>query len=110
SSASPAPAPAAGEGAASAASIKNPAPAAVAAPPADAEAPRPSHRFVVVARGDTLSTIAIRHLGSLSAVRSLMRLNPHITDAGHVYPGEKVYLPAAAPVASTENPDDSDVE
>ncbi len=67
--------------------------------------------FVVVAPGDTLGAIAVRHLGSFWGVRSLLRLNPHITDAARVYPGEIVYLPpSSVGSSSAENAGDTDVE
>jgi type II secretory pathway predicted ATPase ExeA len=66
--------------------------------------------FVVVAPGDTLGGIAIRHLGSFFGFRNLMRLNPHITDAARVYPGEIVYLPPSSVTSSSGNADDTDVE
>ncbi len=70
----------------------------------------PRRPFVVVARGDTLGAIALHHLGSFWGVRSLMRLNPHITDAARVYPGEIVYLPSSSVVSSPGNADEPDVE
>lgn len=82
-------------------------------PPATAGAPRPDsdRPFVVVAAGDTLGGIAQRHLGSIYGVSKLMRLNPHITDAERVYPGELVYLPpSSAATSKPDNGDDSDVE
>jgi hypothetical protein len=39
-----------------------------------------------------------------------MRLNPHITDAARVYPGEIVYLPPSSVTSSSGNADDTDVE
>jgi hypothetical protein len=39
-----------------------------------------------------------------------MRLNPHITDAARVYPGEIVYLPSSSVVSSPGNADDTDAE
>jgi general secretion pathway protein A len=77
---------------------------------ASASEPRSERPFVVVARGDTLGAIAIRRLGSIEGVRSLMRLNPGITDAAHVYPGEIIYLPFSAVASSSPNPDETDLE
>ncbi len=95
-----------------------PAPAKPAPPAASAsetsaanEAGHSDRPFVVVASGDTLGEIALRHLGSVYSVRSLMRLNPHITDPARVYPGELVYLPPPSTASSKpNNSDDSDVE
>jgi nucleoid-associated protein YgaU len=64
---------------------------------------------VVVARGDTLGTIALRHLGSVYRVPRLLEVNPHITNASRIYPGEIVKLPPAI-ASSTGNFDDKDVE
>jgi general secretion pathway protein A len=93
-----------------------PAPAAQAAaaapraPAAPAAAAVPAKgRFVVVARGDTLGTIALRHLGSVYRVPRLLEVNPHITNASRIYPGEIVKLPPAI-ASSTGNFDDKDVE
>jgi general secretion pathway protein A len=78
--------------------------ASAGAPPA---APA-GRRFVVIARGDTLGAIALRYMGSIYAVDSLLRLNPKITDAGSVRPGQVVYLPPAP--NSSADPDENDVE
>jgi nucleoid-associated protein YgaU len=95
------------------ASKSAPAPAsaapAVAAPTA-AAAPSAKGGFVVVARGDTLSIIALRHLGSVFRVSRLLAVNPHITDSSRIYPGEIVRLPASAVAASTGTFDDKDME
>ncbi|GEM_PF-841894 len=71
-------------------------------------APTVRRPFVVVAPGDTLGGIAIRHLGSFGAVSSLMRLNPHIANPARVYPGEIVYLPSSS--VGSQNANDTDVE
>jgi general secretion pathway protein A len=80
---------------------------------ADAAAPvRPVHKsrpFVVVVRGDTLADIALRYMGSAKQVPALMRLNPHITDASFLYPGELVYLPPQSS-STTTTADATDVE
>lgn len=81
-----------------------------AAVPAAAAAPDSARPFVVVARGETLSEIALRRLGSAYSVRNLMRVNPHITDAARVYPGEIVYLPPSSAAIPKPIDDDSDVE
>lgn len=81
-----------------------------ALPAIDNTAVSPRRPFVVVARGDTLGAIALRHLGSFWGVRSLMRLNPHITDAARVYPGEIVYLPSSSVVSLPGNTGDTDAE
>ncbi len=78
--------------------------------PLGAEASSSKRPFVVVGRGDTLSAIAQRHLGSVYSWSNLMRLNPHITNAARVYPGEVVYLPSSPGASSTETTDDTDVE
>jgi len=71
----------------------------------------PSERpFIVVTRGDTLSLLALRHLGSVDAWPDLMRINPHINNAARLYPGEVVYLPPSPKSSSTHNTDDTDVE
>jgi len=88
-----------------------PAPAAAAPePPEAAAAPSAKGRYVVVARGDTLSIIALRHLGSVYRVSSLLAVNPHITNSSLIYPGEILRLPASAVTASTGNFDDKDME
>ena len=80
---------------------------------AEAKAPvRPAQmpkRSVVVVPGDTLGGIAMRYLGSSKGVSTLMRLNPNITDASILYPGEVVYLPPQ-PSAATTTADATDVE
>ena len=95
-----------------------PHPDAPASPPAmdiisaEAKAPvRPApmpKRSVVVVPGDTLGGIAMRYLGSSNAVSTLMRLNPRITDASILYPGEVVYLPPQPAAGTTA--DATDVE
>jgi general secretion pathway protein A len=79
---------------------------------AEAKAPlRPApmpKRSVVVVPGDTLGRIAMRYLGSSKGVSALMRLNPHITDASILYPGEVVYLPPQPAAGATA--DATDVE
>ncbi len=64
---------------------------------------------MIVAPGDTLGGIAMRHLGTTAGVHRLMRLNPQIKDAARIYPGEFVYLPRSSD-ASSKPIDDSDVE
>jgi hypothetical protein len=82
---------------------------AASAPPA-AVRPGGARRFVIVAPGESLALIAIRHLGSKAGVRRMMQLNPDISDASRVYPGEKVYLPSSAASFSIQDADDTDVE
>ena len=77
--------------------------------PAAAESAAVKGRYVVVARGDTLAHIAQRHLGSVYRVSSLLELNPNITDASRIYPGEIVNLPDSADDA-TASSDDKDLE
>lgn len=61
---------------------------------------RKTGRYVVVARGDTLTRIALRYLGSGDAVQSLLQVNPQITNVTMIYPGERVYLPDPEELAS----------
>lgn len=68
---------------------------------------KPKH-FVVVARGDTLSDIAERYLGSPKALPELMRLNRQISRADMLYIGELVYLPSES--LSTTTADATDTE
>jgi type II secretory pathway predicted ATPase ExeA/LysM repeat protein len=84
--------------------------AAVHSAPAGAPPPATKRRFVVIAPGDTLGAIALRYMGSVYAVDSLLRLNPKITDASSVYPGEVVYLPPPPLPASSTDTDETDVE
>ncbi len=80
--------------------------AEAAAPARPVQMPK---RSVIVVQGDTLGGIAIRYLGSSKGVSTLMRLNPNITDASVLYPGEVVYLPPQ-PSAATTTADATDVE
>jgi general secretion pathway protein A len=79
-----------------------------AIPAAASAVPAVRRPFVVVAPGDTLGGIAIRHLGSFDGVHSLLQLNPHITNPARVYPGEIVYLPSSS--VASGNANDTDVE
>ncbi len=80
---------------------------AALATPAAAAVPRANGRYVVVARGDTLGIIALRHLGSVYRVSRLLEVNPHITNASLIYPGEIVHLPPSSVASSTGNSDDN---
>ncbi len=85
-------------------------PVAAESAPASAAPPVGSgSQYVIVAPGDTLGGIAMRHLGTTAGVHRLMRLNPQIKDAARIYPGEFVYLPRSSD-ASSKPIDDSDVE
>lgn len=59
--------------------------------------------YVVVARGDTLSAISVHYFGSRRMVAEMLRLNPQIRDASKIVPGEIVYLPTPADLASNED-------
>lgn len=49
-------------------------------------------RSVSVKYGDTLESLALRHLGSRYALNVLIDANPQIEDINKIYPGQKVYL------------------
>jgi len=53
---------------------------------------------VVVQPGDTLSKIALRRNGSAGTdgVRELVKANPQIQDANHIYPGQIIHLQEAS--------------
>jgi general secretion pathway protein A len=58
---------------------------------------------VVVQPGDTLSKIALRHYGKATAdvrrqIKALVRANPEIADADHIYPGQIIRLQEASKV------------
>jgi nucleoid-associated protein YgaU len=73
--------------------------AAAVLPPA-----APEQTTVVVQRGDTLSKIALRHKGNAAPdelrtkVAMLIKSNPEIVDADHIYPGQIIRLQEASKV------------
>lgn len=69
-------------------------------PLSDTDANR--RRHVVVARGDTLSSIAVHYFGSPGMVPEIVRINPQISDPQIIVPGEVVYLPSPADLANNE--------
>jgi type II secretory pathway predicted ATPase ExeA len=62
---------------------------------ADGDQDRRQSRRVRVQSGDTLLTIARSYLGSGDDVDRLIRANPQIGNANHIYPGEMLNLPAS---------------
>lgn len=84
---------AAGPESAAETSPAEPAPeSAPAAPPPPPECP--GGQVVEVRPGDTLFLIARRHGVSLAA---LLLANPQITEAGRIFPGQRVCVPSAPP-------------
>jgi general secretion pathway protein A len=80
---------------------------APAAPVSAAATPPPAvpeQTTVVVQRGDTLSKIALRHKGNAApaalriTVAMLIKSNPEIVDANHIYPGQIIRLKEASKV------------
>jgi type II secretory pathway predicted ATPase ExeA/phage tail protein X len=65
---------------------------------AAATPPTPAQATVVVRRGDTLSKIALRHYGDTPMdilrreIATLIKTNPGIADANHIYPGQIIRL------------------
>ncbi len=59
---------------------------------------QPAEAVVVVQPGDTLSKIALRRNGSTGTdgVRDLVKANPQIQDANHIYPGQIIHLQEAS--------------
>jgi nucleoid-associated protein YgaU len=75
---------------------------AIAAPAAGDGSAQPAQARVVVERGDTLSSIALRRSGSAGAdgvrrrIAELLKANPQIDDANHIYPGQIIHLQGAS--------------
>ncbi|MBF6569742.1 MAG: AAA family ATPase [Candidatus Binataceae bacterium] len=62
----------------------------------------PANNSYSVHRGDTLSKIAIRYLGSLDELNRLIRANPQFGDVNLIFPGQTVHIPNADQSAQTE--------
>lgn len=57
-------------------------------------------KYVVVEKGDTLSAIARKHLGSANKYPQLASLN-NISNPNLIYVGQKIYLPGTTPAKET---------
>lgn len=62
---------------------------AVAAPAAE----QPGFETYVVRHGDTLSGIAGRVFGDVTRWREILKVNPQVTNANRIYPGDTLQLP-----------------
>lgn len=60
------------------------------------QTPVDTSSYYTVKSGDTLTGIAAKYLGSAIKYKDLASLN-HLPDPNKIYPGEKIYLKAAAP-------------
>ncbi len=58
-------------------------------------APAESAGAYKIARGDSMWKLAQNHLGSGFAWNCVAQVNPHITNANRIYPGQKLNIPAA---------------
>lgn len=61
-------------------------------------------RSVSAEPGDTLQNIAVRYLGSDTALSSLIRANPQLADINRIDVGENIYLPDADSSADFRRP------